>query len=136
MERIAVASDDGRFVSDHFGGAAYFVVVEIDQDRVVGRDLRSKPKHGGSGAGKGRRKDSGRRRRIGESVATIQDCSTVVARGIGDHACEAFRDLGVRVLTTDLETVDQVAQAAVEGRLEHHPDRVTRSPAVREMGQP
>ena len=136
MDLIAIASDDEHTVSDHFSGAACYVVLTIDEGRIVGREMREKPKHGGIGSGKGKRGQSGKRRHLDEALSTVRDCGTVVARSIGDHAYEGIKELGVRPLITDLETVDQVAQAALDDRLEHHPERATESPAAWQMDQP
>ena len=135
MDLIAVASDDENAVSEHFNGAACYVVLRIDEGRIVGREVRKKPKRGGSGAGKGKQGQSGTGRQIGQSLSTIRDCGTVVARGIGDRACEGIRKLGLEPLITDLETVDQVAQAVLEGRLDHHSEGTTRSPGVWQVGE-
>ena len=112
MELIAVASDDGQSVAEHFGGASQYVVLGIDGGSIARREVREKPKHEGRGIGGGGR-GQGKRRRIDEALSTIRDCGTVVARSIGDRAFEGIEALGFRPLATDLETIDQVAQAAI-----------------------
>jgi len=130
MELIAVASDDGGSVSEHFSGAAYYVVLALGEERIQGRELRPKPEHQGRGTGTGKPGDSGRRRRIAAALQPIRDCGRLVARSFGDRAYEGIRTLGIQPVATDLETVDEVGRAALEGRLEDHPERVTGSPSV------
>ena len=43
--RIAVVSDDEATVSRHFGRAPYYVVVAIEDGRIVSRETRPKAGH-------------------------------------------------------------------------------------------
>lgn len=43
--KIAVISDDRKSISMHFGRALYYVVVSVEDGKIVGREVRSKVGH-------------------------------------------------------------------------------------------
>jgi predicted Fe-Mo cluster-binding NifX family protein len=45
MTKIAIITDDGRYVSRHYGMARAFAVVTIDGGREVSQELRRKANH-------------------------------------------------------------------------------------------
>ncbi|HRF50213.1 MAG TPA: NifB/NifX family molybdenum-iron cluster-binding protein [Anaerolineales bacterium] len=49
--KIAIVTDDEQSISAHFGRARFFQVVTLEDGRVVSRERRAKPAHGGHGAG-------------------------------------------------------------------------------------
>ncbi len=95
--KIAVASDDGTGVSQHFGRAPYYVVFEVQEGEVTGREVRSKAYH--HGAGQQRGSDEGGGHHAGHShggmVSPIADCAVVLAGGMGQGAYESLRAQGI-----------------------------------------
>ncbi|RME39883.1 MAG: dinitrogenase iron-molybdenum cofactor biosynthesis protein, partial [Thermoflexia bacterium] len=43
--KIAAVSDDGVTISPHFGRAPFYVVVTVEEGRIVGREVREKMGH-------------------------------------------------------------------------------------------
>jgi predicted Fe-Mo cluster-binding NifX family protein len=131
--KIAVVSDDGQMVSQHFGRAPYYVVLTLEDGRVVHRESRDKLGHMDFGGqhnqehhehhhGSGEEADH----RHNMMIAPICDCEVLVASGMGAGAYEAVRSQGVRPVVTDIKLIDDVAKAFVDGQLVDHRERIHR----------
>jgi predicted Fe-Mo cluster-binding NifX family protein len=117
--KIAVASEDGRSVSRHFGRAPLYAVFTIEQGRVVTTEHRPKPGHrdftGGS-TGPADKHDA--------MSAVVADCRAVVAGGMGDGAAGALRAAGVEVVLTDEPDAETAALRWAAGDLPDLADRL------------
>ncbi len=129
--KIAVVSNDGNRISAHFGRARLYVVVTVEDGRVVGREVREKAYHThahhhdhSAASGQGHGLGSGARARHQEMIEPIRDCDLLVSRGMGAGAYAGLQAAGIRPILTDLRTVDEVVQAYLEGRLVDHPERL------------
>ncbi|RPH37730.1 DUF134 domain-containing protein [bacterium] len=124
--RIAVASDDGQNVSSHFGRAPYYAVITLQEGAVVARERRDKfAPHGHAGAaGEGEHPHGPHEHKHAAMAESIRDCQAVVARGMGDGAYIHLTSAGLTTILTSLHTVDEVAEAAAGGMLEHQEKRV------------
>lgn len=128
MTKIAVASDDGLTVSQHFGRARGYVVLTLENGRVEKRESRNKlghtdfggEHHHGHGHGMGLQE----KHRHGLMFSPITDCEVCVVGGMGVGAFENLRSLGIRPIVTDMMSIDEAVQAFVEGRLESHKERI------------
>jgi predicted Fe-Mo cluster-binding NifX family protein len=125
--KIAVITDDGTTISQHFGRAAYYQVLTIEEGRIVNRDLRPKlghahfstqpeahhhgPDHGHDPAS--------HQRHVGMAEA-IADCQFVLCGGMGRGAYESLRRLNIQPVVTDLRDVDEAARAFIDGQLVDH----------------
>jgi predicted Fe-Mo cluster-binding NifX family protein len=119
--KIAVASEDGRAVSRHFGRAPLYAVFTIEQGRVVTTEHRPKPGHrdftGGS-AEPGIKHDA--------MSAVVADCRAVIAAGMGDGAAGAMRSRGLEVVLTDETDAEAAALRYASGDLPNLKGRMHR----------
>jgi predicted Fe-Mo cluster-binding NifX family protein len=130
--RIAIISENGKNVSQHFGRARYFVVVTVKDGQEMNREIRDKLGHssfandphdeeqGQHGFG------PGAQHRHGRMIEAINDCEVLVAGGMGAGARESLKARGFRPILTDVLSIDDVVKAYVEGRLEDHVERIHR----------
>lgn len=101
--KIAIATDDGRTVSMHFGRASHYAVLSVVDGVVVGRELRDKfsphgtvvearhePENGPHGVGP----DSDMRH--DQMAAAIADCSALICGGMGQGAYDRLAANGIR----------------------------------------
>lgn len=130
--KIAAVSDDGSTISQHFGRAPFYVVVTIDDGKIVTREKRDKMGHAqfanephdegadprGHGYG-----DATQSRHV-RMASAIADCEVLLARGMGAGAYESLRQSGIRPFVTDIPTIDDAVQAYLEGRLLDHAERL------------
>jgi predicted Fe-Mo cluster-binding NifX family protein len=43
--KIAVVTDDGKMISQHFGRAVHYLVLTVEDGKITRRELRDKPGH-------------------------------------------------------------------------------------------
>jgi len=99
--KIAIATDDS-FVSPHFGHAAGYEVVEIEDGTVRSREFLESPGHS-----------------PGVLPALLRDhgVSIVIAGGMGPKAIDAFCSFGIDVYVGVEGAIDQVIDDFISGRL-------------------
>lgn len=126
--KIAAITDDGQTISKHFGRAAHYLVVTVEDDEIVNRELREKlghahfsheshdHHHSDAPHGMGPRA-AHRHARMAEA---IQDCEALLCGGMGYGAYESLRERGIRPIVTDIDNIDDAVQAYIEGRIEDH----------------
>jgi predicted Fe-Mo cluster-binding NifX family protein len=125
--KIAIASDDGRTVSAHFGRAVYYAVLTVEDGSVVAREMRPKFSPHGSGIeaheereasphGVGPASDA----RHDQMAAAIADCSAVICGGMGQGAYDRMTANGIKPILTDLRDVDEAAIECAAGRIVDH----------------
>lgn len=92
--RIAVPTDDGVSIAEHFGRCAAFLVFEIGNGQITSRQTRSNQAHECHGGAGGEAHDCGAQGH-GGIVSRIGDCQAVVCGGMGQRAAEALRAGGI-----------------------------------------
>jgi predicted Fe-Mo cluster-binding NifX family protein len=137
--KVAVVTDDGRTISQHFGRATYYEVLTVENGSVTGRERREKPAHQhhhhpahdleqgvvhlhedgdaeATGVGTGNAHNS--------VIASIQDCATVISRGMGLGAYDSLRGAGIEPIITDVREIDEAVRQYLAGDLVDHPERL------------
>jgi predicted Fe-Mo cluster-binding NifX family protein len=130
--KIAIATDSGRTVSMHFGRAARYAVLTVEDGVVIERELRDKfSPHGtpaaeaheergtgphGTGQGSDLRHD--------QMASAIADCSAVICGGMGYGAYSRMEANGIRPIVTDIRDVDEAAIECAAGRIVDHSERL------------
>ena len=125
--KIAIATDDGRTVSMHFGRAAHYAVLTVEDGAVVAREIRPKFSPHGSGNDANEELEAGRHGvgpasddRHDRMAAVIADCSVVICGGMGQGAYDRMKANGIRPILSDLRDVDQAAIECAAGRIVDH----------------
>jgi transcriptional regulator with XRE-family HTH domain/predicted Fe-Mo cluster-binding NifX family protein len=136
--KIALITDDGETISQHFGRALYYLVLSIDEGVVVERELRDKPGHRqfsqqvvgidqpaevhdhDHGHGQGHGMNPGSHQKHLSMAEVIGDCQVLLCGGMGRGAYESMLALNIQPVVTDLRTVDEAVRAFLEGRLVDH----------------
>jgi nitrogen fixation protein NifX len=88
--RIAVASKDGKVVTDHFGHCARFIIVEADNNSYKFIEQREviPPCNGGVHTIKG----------IEEVIETLKDCEYILVNQVGGGAEHILKDNKFKVI--------------------------------------
>lgn len=139
ITKIAVASDDGQTISQHFGQERGYVVLTLENGHVERRESRDKlghtdfagHHHHGHQHGVGLEEEY----RHGMMFAPITDCEVCAVGGMGVGAYENSRSLGIRPIVTDMMSIDEAVQAFIEDRLENHAERIHRLPIMDNISQ-
>ena len=133
--KIAAVSEDGVTISQHFGRAPFYVVVTVQDGRIVTREQRDKLGHAQFAADphaeeahgadpRGHGFDAAAQDRHARMVTAIADCQVLLAQGMGAGAYSSMEQAGIRPVVTDITNIDQAVQAYIEGRLVDHKERL------------
>ena len=117
--KIAVTTDDGETVSQHFGQAKYFKVFVVENNQVVGSEMRVKASHqhgdhshpGGVHPGQ-------------QMVETISDCQVIISGGMGTPALNRATATGLKVFLSGISLIDSAVEVYIAGTLDNNPSRV------------
>ena len=121
--KIAIASDDGQTVSQHFGRAPYYVVVTIENGKVINREQRDKATHMHA-AGEPHHQNAGGPDHHAMMAGAIRDCALVLARGMGRPAYLSMQAAGIRPMVTDIADIDATVAAYLAGNIVDHTERL------------
>jgi transcriptional regulator with XRE-family HTH domain/predicted Fe-Mo cluster-binding NifX family protein len=126
--KIAVITDDGKTISQHFGRAPYYLVLTIEEGKVVNREMREKmghnhfisQPHAGEPNSAGHGMDSDSHNKHVSMAEAIADCKALLCGGMGMGAYESMRRLNIQPVVTDLRDIDAAVQAFIDGKLIDH----------------
>jgi predicted DNA-binding protein (UPF0251 family)/predicted Fe-Mo cluster-binding NifX family protein len=110
--KIAVVTDDEKTISPHFGRARGFVVLTIENGRVV--DRKTRPRENGCDE-QGHEHPHGHH--CGELVELIADCALVLVCRMGGGLYGRLQAAGIRPVFTEVANIDEAVRALLEGTL-------------------
>lgn len=131
--KIAVITDDGRTISQHFGRAPYYLVATVENGAIVARQLRDKLGHThfagephadephSSGMHGMDPASQSRHVRMAEAIA---DCEALLCGGMGGGAYQSMVQRGIRPVVTDMVDIEAAVMAYAEGRIVDLVDRL------------
>jgi len=130
--KIAVITDDGKTISQHFGRAAQYLVVTVENGQVIERQLRDKlghshfagEPHAEDKPGQPHGFDPAAQNRHVQMAKTIADCQVLLCGGMGRGAYESMRAQGIKPVVTDDTSIDEAVRAYIEGRIVDRTDRL------------
>jgi len=129
--KIAVVTNDGDYVSQHFGRSRYFKIYTVEDGKVKSTEMRewgtghfarqpqgethephqdSQGRHGFGAEAQGRHS---------MMAAEIGDCDVLIAGGMGAGAYESFKAAGLNVILTDNDSIEVAVTATMEGKIKN-----------------
>lgn len=132
--KIAIVTDNGKTISQHFGRASHYMVVTIEDGIIGGREMREKMGHAqfqgehneddhhevGEQHGHGAAADH----KHGRMAESITDCEAVLCRGMGMGAYENMKARNIRPVVTDIADIDEAVLAYVNGQIVDHIEKL------------
>lgn len=128
--KIAAITNDGMTISQHFGQAPYYLVLTIEEGKVVKREMRDKIGHthfsnqhqesAEPTDSKGHGMDESSHNKHVSMAQAIADCKALLCGGMGMGAYESMRQLNIQPVVTDLRNIDEAVQAFIDGKLIDH----------------
>ena len=127
---IAIATDDGITISQHFGRAKYYEVLFVENGKVVKREHReklghhnfvqddhhhSREQHGFD--------ESSQNKHVSMAEA-IKDCQILLARGMGAGAYQSMLQLNITPVITDITNIDGAVQSFINGTIIDHKEKL------------
>jgi predicted Fe-Mo cluster-binding NifX family protein len=132
--KIAAVSEDGVTISQHFGHAPYYVVVTVEDGKIVSREKRDKMGHAKFGGEphddahgadpRGHGFDTASQSTHSRMLTAIADCQVLLARGMGAGAYDSMKQAGIRPVVTDIAGIDAAVAAYLAGALTDHTERL------------
>jgi predicted Fe-Mo cluster-binding NifX family protein len=127
--RIAVATSEGRTISDHFGRSPFFAVFDVQGTTIVNQSMR--PNTFTRHFQQQERDQTPREHHHGEddphahhsAAEGLADCTVVISHGMGRKAWEDLRGRGIEMIITDETDVEKAVTMYLAGELK---DRVER----------
>jgi predicted Fe-Mo cluster-binding NifX family protein len=123
--KIAVITDDGTTISQHFGRASHYLVATVENGKIVQRELREKlshthfhnQPHSEEHADQRHGMDPASHNKHLQMSEAIVDCEVLICRGMGMGAHESLKARGIRPVMTDIADIDEAIMAYVTGKL-------------------
>lgn len=130
--KVAVATQDGKTVAQHFGGAPLYAVFSIESGEVISREVRPKAAHQHHTGHSQHEAHFGEEHTLASAehvthatmVQNIADCDVVLAGSMGRGAYEALKDYDVEPILTDITSIEEAVAAYIAGKLENLSERV------------
>jgi predicted Fe-Mo cluster-binding NifX family protein len=130
--KIAAVSDDGFKISQHFGRAPYYVVLTVEDGRIVNKEERPKAGHHTFAAhepakmapGERHGFDAGSQSRHASMAETIADCQVLLAGGMGWGAYESLKGYNIETIVTDVDNIYKAVELYLKGKLPNLMDRL------------
>jgi predicted Fe-Mo cluster-binding NifX family protein len=116
--RIAVPSNDGVTISQHFGRSKQFLIFDVHEGHAAMESVRENQGcHGHDGAGH----TEGQPHSHEGILGALRGCDAVVCAGIGIGAVMALKTAGLQVVSIAAEgKAVEALQLWLQGRLNNH----------------
>jgi len=99
--RIAVPTNDGTNISEHFGRSAAFLVFEIENGEIRSREVRpNSARHTHEQGSCGGGAETHAPHNHAGILEALTGCDTVICAGMGSRAAEALKSAGVTPVVT------------------------------------
>jgi len=126
--KIALITEDGKTISQHFGRAPYYLVATIENGLVTQREMRDKLGHNHFASQEQPAHNDNERHgfdpashnRHVHMAQAIADCEAIICGGMGAGAYESMRQLNVKPVVTDIRNIDEAIQAYIDQKIIDH----------------
>jgi predicted Fe-Mo cluster-binding NifX family protein len=129
--KIAAITDDGQTISQHFGRAAHYLVVTVEDGKIIDRQLRDKLGHAQFAnaphveqPGQPHGMDAVSHNKHLQMAEAIADCEALLCRGMGMGAYESMKVRGIRPIVTDIASIDEAVMAYAKGQITDHTENL------------
>lgn len=130
--KVAAITDDGKTISLHFGRAPYYLVVTVEDGKIVNKELRDKMGHGHfhnqphavEQPGQGHGMDPASHNKHLQMAEAIADCEALLCGGMGMGAYQSMQVRGIKPVVTDISDIEQAVLAYVEGKIVDRVDKL------------
>ncbi|MFH0875363.1 MAG: NifB/NifX family molybdenum-iron cluster-binding protein [archaeon] len=99
--KIAIASDDKKTISHHFGKALGFVVYDIQNGKAINNEYRQNIGKSNGECGSCNHSTM---------IENIKDCKTVICYGMGQRIYDDLQNAGVAAFVTDETNVENAVK--------------------------
>lgn len=116
--KLAVVTDDGVTIHQHFGQAHYFKILTLEDGVVKAAEIREKAVH-----------EHGQMPSDGvhpgqKMIDSIADCQVLISGGMGMPVFQRAESAGLKVFLTHYQEIDLAVKAYQAGSLQSDPQLV------------
>ncbi len=130
--KIAVISEDGVTISQHFGRALLYVVVTVENGEIASKENRNKVGHHSFAGHPHVEPAPGERHGYGidsqskhdQMAQNLDDCQVLLAGGMGWGAYDSMRSRGIETIITDVKNIDEAVGLYIGGKLSNLMERL------------
>ena len=130
--KITAITEDGVTISQHFGRAPLYLVVTVEDGKIVSKETRNKTGHYTFAAhhaeelapGEVHGYGAGAQVRHASMMENIADCQVLIAGGMGWGAYEGLKSRGIEPVVTDVDDIEEAVKLHLEGKLENQMERL------------
>lgn len=122
--KIAVVTDDHQTISAHFGRAAFYEVLTIENGKITARQSFRKSNHQHVNVDEPHEAGHHHNHDHNAMMEPILDCQALITRGMGMGAYNALKIRSIEPLITDIEEIDSAVSAYLAGTLIDHLERL------------
>ena len=129
--KIAAITEDEATISQHFGRAPLYVVVTVEDGKIVSKETRAKTGHHTFAAhhpdlapGERHGYDAGSQVRHASMMDNIADCQVLISGGMGWGAYESLKARNIQAIVTDVGTIDEAVKLYLEDKLPNLMERL------------
>ena len=116
--RIAVPTNDGTLISEHFGRSAGFLIFETENGKIKNRRLKSNVGKHSHARGEHKDPSTGVHSHDHAGIlTTLEGCETVICAGMGHGAAEALKGRGMQIVFAAPGPADETVAAYLGGKL-------------------
>jgi len=101
--KIAISTDEGNFVSNHFGRCPYFTIIEIEDEEILSKGTIKNPGHQPSYL---------------PNFLSEMGVTCIIAGGMGRRAQQLFAEKNIGIIVGVNGEIDKVVSRIVSGELE------------------
>jgi predicted Fe-Mo cluster-binding NifX family protein len=114
--KIAIPTNDGISISEHFGRSKGFLVLEVVSGKIRKRELRENGMVHSHAQGECDSHSHGTHSHAG-ILSALHDCQLVLCLGMGGRAAEALEANGINTLLVSPGSVDEAVASYLAGSL-------------------
>ena len=132
--KVAVITENGATISQHFGRAPIYLVLTVEGGKVIDREKRVRAgghaacdcaeNHTDLASGERHGLDAESRHKHTVMAEAIADCQVLIAGGMGLGAYESLKSYNIKPIITDIEAVDKAVELYLEGKLSNLMERL------------
>ena len=116
--KIALPTNDGVTISEHFGRSASFLIFEIENGQIKSRELKTNGmEHSHAQGACDHHSAESKPHSHAGILATLDGCQLVICAGMGQRAADALKACGTQILFTSLPSAEAAVSAHLAGKL-------------------
>ena len=117
--KIAIASDDKKTISSHFGRTLGFVIFEVEDKNIKSQEYRPNTFTGHARGLEGSGHEINRHTPI---LNALSDCKVVISHGMGRRIYDDLKGIGIEVFVTEETDVKKALDLYLRDELIDKPE--------------